>query len=332
MAIDILNIEPTRVSRDLKGKIVLKYGEYKTGKTSNAVKFPKPLLLAAEKGYNALNNVKAQPINKWTDFRTVLKQLRKSEAKEAYETVILDTVDIFYDMCEKYICQREGVDKIGEIPFGAGYGMLEREYDEALREIPMLGFGLVMISHSEDREFTDENGEKYQKIVPSLPKRPRKIVLRMADIIGYSKIVSTEDGDKTYLYMRGTPRFEAGSRWKYTPPYIEFTYNNLVNSIADAIEKQENEEGIEAKEEFVNVYKDPASYNFEEVMKNVKELGTEICKENKDYTNKVTKLIEKHFGKGKKLSDVTDEQTDILVLVLDDLKDMKQEVENGEEK
>ncbi|MGG3987305.1 ATP-binding protein [Bacillus smithii] len=184
--------------------------EYKTGKTSNAVKFPKPLLLATEKGYNALSGVMAQPINKWADFKKVLKQLKDPRAHELYETIILDTADILFDLCEKYICQREGVDKIGDIPYGAGYGMLEKEYDEALREIPLMDYGLVMISHSEDKEFKDENGESYNKIVPTLPKRPRKIVLRMADIIGYSKIVETEEGNKTYLYMRGTPRFEAG--------------------------------------------------------------------------------------------------------------------------
>ncbi|GAA4879537.1 ATP-binding protein [Paenibacillus vulneris] len=324
MSIDIFSIVPTVVSRDLRGKIVLKYGEYKTGKTSNAVKFPKPLLLAAEKGYNALNGVKAQPINKWSDFKTVLKQLRNPKAQEVYETVILDTVDIFFDLCEKYICSREGVDKIGEIPFGAGYGMLEKEYDEALREIPLLGFGLVMISHSEDKEFNDENGEKYNKIVPSLPKRPRKIVLRMADIIGYSKIVSTDEGDKTYLFMRGTPRFEAGSRWKHTPSKIEFTYQNLVNALADAIEKQEKEDGVEAISEHVNVYKDKTEYNFKDVYDQIAEIGKEVV--NKGKPEKVTKVIEQYLGKGKKFNDVTEDQLEILVLILDDLKDVLKEI------
>lgn len=50
MAIDLLNLQPTVVSRDLRGKIVMFYGDPKSGKTSNAVKFPKHLLLAFEKG------------------------------------------------------------------------------------------------------------------------------------------------------------------------------------------------------------------------------------------------------------------------------------------
>lgn len=57
------------------------------GKTTTASKFPKSLLLATEKGYNALPGVMAQPINSWGDFRKVLKQLKKEEVKDKFDTV-----------------------------------------------------------------------------------------------------------------------------------------------------------------------------------------------------------------------------------------------------
>ncbi len=46
MPIDLLNLEPTKISRDLKGKYILIYSTPKGGKTSLAVQFPKNLLLA----------------------------------------------------------------------------------------------------------------------------------------------------------------------------------------------------------------------------------------------------------------------------------------------
>lgn len=44
--IDLVNLEPTQISKDLRGKFMLIYGLPKAGKTSLAVEFPKALLLA----------------------------------------------------------------------------------------------------------------------------------------------------------------------------------------------------------------------------------------------------------------------------------------------
>lgn len=64
MAIDILKIEPSVISRDLRGKYVLLYGKAKSGKTTAATSFPKSLLCAFEKGYNAIGGVMAADITK----------------------------------------------------------------------------------------------------------------------------------------------------------------------------------------------------------------------------------------------------------------------------
>ncbi|MGN0449480.1 MAG: ATP-binding protein [Ruminococcus sp.] len=323
MAINLLDIEPTVVSRDLRGKIVMFYGEPKTGKTTTAVKFPKSLLLAFEKGYNALNNVMAQPINKWSEFKQVLKQLKEPGVQAKFETIIVDTADIMWDLAEKYVVQRESVEKIGDIPFGGGYKMVESEVDECLRSIALMDYGLVMISHAEDKEFTDESGESYQKIVPTLPKKARKIVTRMADIIGYSRTIQDEEGNTTVnLYMRGTPRFEAGSRWKHTPQVIEFNYQNLVDAIADAIDKQEKEDGVTATDTHVNLYKETSKYDFSDVKQEINATIKSILEEDEDNATKITKIVDKHLGKGRRIAEAEEEQVDMLVLILDDLKEL----------
>ena len=121
MAIDIFSIQPHEVSRDLKGYTVLLYGQPKTGKTTTAAKFPKALLLAFETGYLAIPGVMAQPINKWSEFKQVLKQLKDEQAHEVFSNVIVDTADIAYDLCEKYICNQNGVSAVGDMPSGKGY-------------------------------------------------------------------------------------------------------------------------------------------------------------------------------------------------------------------
>jgi hypothetical protein len=291
------------------------------------VKFPKSLLIAFEKGYNAINNVMAQPINKWSEFKQVLKQLKKEEVQQRFETIIIDTADIAWDLCESYVLSREGVDKISDIPYGQGYGMVEKEFDEALRSIPLLDYGLVLISHSEDKEFKDENGESYQRIVPTLPKRARKVVTRMVDIIAYSRTVQDPESGETSvnLYMRGTPRFEAGSRWKHTPDYIPFKYENLVEVIADAIEKQAEEDGVEATSEHINVFQEAETRSFDEVMEEINETLGKLMEITEDNAPKITSIVENHLGKGRKVSEADESQLEMLVLILDDLKDLLNE-------
>lgn len=57
MAINLLALTPHKVSRDLSGYITYVYGEAKTGKTTMASQMPGCLLLAFEKGYNAIPGI-----------------------------------------------------------------------------------------------------------------------------------------------------------------------------------------------------------------------------------------------------------------------------------
>ena len=327
MDIDLLNLQPHKVSKDLRGYSVFFYGEPKSGKTTIASKFPNALLLAFEKGYNALAGVMAQPINSWAEFIKVQRQLKDEKIKEKFETIVIDTADIAYSYCEKYVCANEGVDTIGDVPYGKGYALVANEFDEKLRAIVQLGYGIVLISHATDKVFKDESGQEYNKIVPTLDKRSNNIVARMADIIGYSRSVTDSEGnDKTLLFMRGTQRFEAGSRFKYTPDYIEFTYQNLVNAISEAIDKQAKEDGEDLfTEERENRYVDTSSHlDFDALMKEFEEIIVKFSKDEEKmasfYAPRITQIIESYLGKGKKVGDMNRDQVEQLVLIIDDLK------------
>ena len=333
--INIFNIQPHQVSRNLRGYSIFFYGQPKSGKTTTASKFEKNLLLAFEKGYNAIPGVMAQPINNWAEFRKVLRQLKDPKAKDMFYTITIDTCDIAYDYCTKYICDNAlrpdggyGVDSISDIPFGKGYGLVSKEFDECLRSIVMMDYGLILISHATDKVFKDEAGNEYNKIVPTLDKRANNIVARMADIIGYSRIVTDKEGNNlTKLFMRGTPRYEAGSRFKYTPNYIDFSYDNLVSAISDAIDKQAQEDG---KEFFTdkknNLYEDTTKdLNFDELMKNCNDLIKEMIDNNSEevfkefYQPRIVQITDRYLGRGQKMSQCSREQVEALSLIYDDL-------------
>lgn len=270
----------------------------------------------------------AQPINSWSEFKMTLRQLKDEQVKERFETIILDTVDIAYSYCEKYICANNAVDAIGDIPYGKGYALVANEFDECLRQIVQMNYGLIMISHATDKTFTDEQGQQYNKIVPTLDKRANNIVARMADIIGYSRPITNEDNStSTKLFIRGTNRFEAGSRFKYTPDYIDFTYKDLVNSIGDAIDKQAEEDGEEffTKQRENNYKNINDELDFDKLMLEFKELIKSIPEDEMEYfAPRITEITDRYLGKGKKVGLATRDQVEQLSLINFDLKELLQ--------
>lgn len=330
--IDLLNLQPHQVSRDMRGYSVFFYGEPKSGKTTIATQFPGHLLLAFEKGYSAIPGAMAQPINTWGEFKKVLAQLKTSALVEKFETIIIDTADIAYDYCEKYICDNNNVDTIGDIEFGKGWNLAGREFDESLRKIVQYGYGLVLISHSTDKTFKDEAGNEFNQIVPTLSKRPETIVARLCDIIGYSRSITNEDGSSaTRLFMRGTPRFVAGSRFKYTPDSIEFTYNNLVAAIGEAIDHQMEETDntelfTDRKDNIYSVTSNELDFDalftfFEQAVSDLqKNYESEIF--SGYWAPRIVQITDKYLGRGKKVGDCSREQVEALDLVCAELQDL----------
>ena len=270
----------------------------------------------------------AQPINKWSEFKQVLKQLKDPAVHEQFSNIIVDTADIAYDLCEKYTCNQKGVSAINEIAYGQGWALAGKEFDECLRSIPQMGYGLVMISHSQDKTFKDENGVEFNQIVPTLGNKPRLIVDRMSDIIGYAHPVEQEDGIRTYLEMRGTNRYVAGSRFKYTPQRIAFTYDNLVNAIGDAIDTQAKENnGTLVTDERTNAYDIKPDKDFAELMSQFDDMVKKIqdnttkAKFKTDWAPKITEIINTYLGIGKKVADCTPAQIEQLELIVSDLSD-----------
>ena len=306
--IDLLSLEPQRISRDLKGKYILLYGLPGVGKTSLASEFKNVLIAGFEMGTNALNNVYVQPIKTWKDWRDMVKQLCTKDAlKDKFDSIAIDTADFAWDLCVKWICSQNGVEKLGDIPWGGGYDLAKKEYTQTFRDLTYSGYGLVFISHSTEKTYKNEKGEDYTQIVPALPNRPFDIVNKMVDIIAYIREIPVEIGDKVenkrYMFLRGDQRFLAKSRFKYIKPRIELSYQGLVDAIFEAIDEEVAHTGGTASNE-ENPY---TKQNFEEIMEDAKQIWGQVVQNDK--TEQALAILEEEFGKPTRFSEILPEQT-----------------------
>ena len=324
MAIDIFNIQPTTISRDLKGKFVCIYSLPKVGKTSMACQFPKNLLLAFEKGYNAIAGVKPIDITKWSDLKLVLRQLEKPEARLLYDTVTIDTVGIAWEMCEQFVCAQNGVQKIADIPWGGGYSACKKEFESCLRKITQLGYGLVIIAHVDKRTEKRADDSEVEILGPAIPKRAYEIVNQLVDIIGYIDVTWDEEGNsERWLYTRKTPTVMAGSRFKYLAPKIKFGYQELVDAISDAIDKSEKLDGATVVETSELIMEEALDYK--KIRERASDLWADLVDRDEDNAAVILKKVEMIFGRQIKLSEITEDQVDLFNLVVLEMEDMLKE-------
>lgn len=326
MAIDILNIQPTVISRDLKGKFICIYGLPKVGKTSLACQFPKNLLCGFEHGWNALGGIKPQPINKWSDFKQVIRQLEKPEARAMYDTITIDTIGIAWDMCEQFICAQNSVQKISDIPWGGGYSACKKEFESCLRKITTLGYGLVIIAHVEKRIEKRADDSEVEILGPAIPKRAYDIVNQLVDIIGYIDVTWDEDGNaERWLYTRKTPTVMAGSRFPYLPAKIKFGYQELIDATNMAIDKSQKIDGATVVDKQADT---PivTTRSYDEVKAEAAELWNKLVGvgENADaeMAARILKKVEMIFGRKMKLSEISEDQVDLFDLVVMEMREM----------
>lgn len=323
MAIDLLNLEPQKISRNLKGKFAMIYGDAGCGKTTFASKFEKALLVGFECGSNALNNVYVAPVKTWQDWKRMAKDLAtKEQLKDKFYNLCIDTIDEAYKLCEKYVCNQYGVETIKDVAgYGGGWKILDTEFMDGFRQLAFAGYGLIFISHAKEKTLEKDNGEEYTRIVPALPDRPYNLINKMVDLTGYIREIPTQNSKgeterKRFMFFRGDDRFAAKSRFAYITPRIELNYESFVNAIYDAIDKEIEKTGGTATNE-ENPY---FEMNFDELMEEAKALWIKLTGENK--IEQASKILEKEFGKPTKFSEILPEQIGQLNKVLIEIKEI----------
>lgn len=295
----------------------------KTGKTSLATSIPRSLLLAFEKGYNAIAGIFVQDVPNWRVMKEILRELKRDDVKEKYDSLIIDTASIAWEKCVEYICIQNNVNDLGDIAWGKGFSACRKEFSKMFQEISMLGYGIIFLCHSEEKIPLGGN-ENDAYIAPLLDKRPYAIINGMVDIIACIDV--DPKTKERFLQTRSTQRIFAGSRFKYMPERIPLSYEDLARELSEAIER----EGINKKNLIVderNQEKEEVR-SFDDCMNEAREYWEKILDKNSsdEVLDKIYNIIQNNFGQKIKLSTVTPKQQDLLELTVLDLKDLYNEL------
>lgn len=299
---DVFQYKYVVAGRPKAGKTSLVHGIVKEKFDNDLSKL---LLIAFEKGYNALDGIHADDINEWEDFQELVDELVDEKDNVSYKVLAFDTVDVMGKLATNYVLKTQSrkdnkrYTAINDLAYGKGYELLEREMGEQIEKLDKAGYSLIFITHDKDKQFETREGLKYDKTTLSLGGRVRDLILNMVDFIVFielsKELVKGQAVDKRYIYFRGDSGLEAGSRFKHVPNRIEYGFKEFINTVEEAIlaeyggdtkaveqaKKEQNAE-LEAKaSEYVDSVKNAKSSDelIEEITALISQLEPKVKKE-----------------------------------------------------
>lgn len=327
--VDIFNPQETRLATGLATHTALIYGSNRVGKTAQAVRFPKPFVIATESGLNATVGVKYNRVNSWSDFMKIVKQFTSKatvdKAKEMYQTIIIDELYALALLCQDYVQQviGEGALTLSDAadPRKNLYSAYEKIFFKAINTLLSCDYTVIFIGH----EQIDKDGKAY-------PKGDKRSIDPVKDFVDYIIYIKSNGVDEngnvipSSAYMAETDKWFAGSRFPMTKTYLpEWSAEAFEEAIDEGIKELEKKTGVKAvsyqEQQAMNT---TVERDFDEVMAEVGEVGEKLA--SAGYADTLTDIVESTLGPGKKVSECTKKQIDAVLIILDDMKNKVEEL------
>lgn len=325
--IDIFAPQEKNMVSSLAGVKITIAGSSDGGKTFQATRFPKPLLLMAESG-GAARPVPKFPVPDWQTFITIVKQLVADPAKtlEVYQTIIIDTTEELVARAEEAVARRFGVTEVGMVQSADpknnpnGYSVARAMFKQQINLLTSIGLTVIFITHVEQVEVTDPfTDEKYTKTYPynySKEKGSTRFVINLCDFVVTTVPMGVDPETQKTIYSKAickeTHTVFARSRFTQMQTYIEkFTAENLIEAIETAIKKEAENEGA-GLVDYKNV-----DFNFakEDYISMIQPYFIKLHKLYPDY---VQQVVADNLGEGRKVSTATDDEVQELANIYSD--------------
>ncbi len=334
MAIDILSIEPSKIKPGLEGKIIALAGAPKCGKSTFASKADKPLFIATEPGLGLLSGLKAQPCNSWSEFKQIVKQLRTDEAKSMYKTIVIDTVAILWEQCAKFIwMQKNDGQDLSEYTTGMVQNKSMPEFSAGIMDIAKEGYSIILICHNIAKDVPNDLGFKYgTEIMIDLPKRPRKFIFGLCDLLVNVITEPSETGpDKAIMYLRSSTyngvKVEAGGRYEDITERAPFNYETLIKLVEEE-DKKMAEKGADLSATKTSIQEaiiDPTIREWKDVVKDVNETLKVVSEKANSIgdgklSSEVKAIIASYLGENNKITEANPNQQELVEAALFEIK------------
>lgn len=173
-----LPTERSKPVTDLGGYSILFYGKKKIGKTTMCQHFPDTLFLMAEAGAKKLS-IWQKPVRSWNEFRQYVKLL---QTDKRFKTIVIDPVDVMYDMCMAYVCTKLNIIHPSEADWGKGWSAVKKEFMGENNKLLNSGKGIIYISHLREEEIEERGKKSYHRKTNTMSGQAKEAIEGVVDV------------------------------------------------------------------------------------------------------------------------------------------------------
>jgi len=183
---------------------------------------------------------------------------------------------------------------------------------------------VVFISHDKEKTISPQNSKEYQQIGSSIQSSALAIIENMSDIIGYAHPKVDDNGNtRMVLTLRSSDNsVRCGCRFKYIASEIDFTYDALTAALTEAIDKEAaaTNNAYVTNERNADVILN--EYDYDALMAEFQAIVGDLMNKDPNFFGpRITQIIDKYLGKGKKIAETTRDQAEFIHLIVLEIKD-----------
>ena len=200
---------PSKVCTDFRLYSVLIHGEKKIGKTTMWAHEEGAFFLEFDRVQLSLA-IRQKHVPSWPHFVAYIDLLEESPGD--VRTVIVDGVDIAYQLCFNWSCEKMAITHPhDENDYGKSWNFIRSQFENAMLRLLSLnehGIATRFISHSKWAEIKTRGGGKQDKLIPFMTSQAEEVLNGRIDIWA----AYTYDGSKRVLILEGSEEIGAGHR------------------------------------------------------------------------------------------------------------------------
>ncbi len=320
---NILNLQPNKISTDLTSYNFLLYSTPGIGKTTFAKEmFPeKSLFLGFEMGGKGIPGIISVAVPNYYTFLQYVDQLDTDEAREVYDTLIIDTTTKVGDIIEEYILSMFGKDTLGEAKsHGGAYPLINRYYNLAFNRLKARGYNFVYICHAKAEDIKNSKNEVIgQKFIPKMSDRINGLIEPEVDYVFFL----TKDNNNNRIMVTDTTPKNVGKQRTNLPVVLPLDIEKFKEEFNKGVLEKGGDMVTNEKAKTTVIEHKDAERDYKEVVVEIKDLGRQLV--DIDKGAEATAIVNNRLGQDnngiqRTLDQMTQENIQMLETVVFDLK------------